>query len=112
MSTEHNNSKKIEDVLESLGGISRAKAPDFFYTRLKARMDSEVDLAGGIIGRLLTRPALAQSLAVIILVMNVAVIMQLWEQDKALPIDNPSAMAAVDYNTGTYPVYEENPVEQ
>lgn len=110
MSTEH-NSKKIEDVLESLGGMSRAKAPDFFYTRLKARMDGELDLAGGPIGRLLTRPALALTLAVIILVMNVTVIMQLWNQDNAMPADNPAAVAAVDYNTGTYPVYDENPVE-
>ena len=109
MSTEH-NSKKIEDVLESLGGISRAKAPNFFYTRLKARMDGEMELAGGAIGRLLTRPALALTLAVIILAMNVTVIMQMWEQDSTLPVDNP-AVAAVDYNTGTYPVYEENPIE-
>jgi hypothetical protein len=110
MSTELNN-KKIEDVLNSLGGIRRAKAPDFFYTRLKARMEGELDLAGGTIGRLLTRPALALSLAVIILAMNVTVIMQLWEQDKStLPAEN-SAMAVVDYNIGTYPVYEENPVE-
>ena len=111
MSTEQNNYKKIEDVLESLGGMSRAKAPDFFYTRLKARMDGELELAGGTIGRLLTRPALALTLAVIILVMNVTVIMQLWEQDKTLPVDNPAAVAAVDYNAGTYPVYDENPVE-
>jgi hypothetical protein len=109
MSTELNN-KKIEDVLESLGGMSRAKAPDFFYTRLKARMDGEFELAGGLIGRLLTRPALALTLAVIILVMNVTVIMQLWEQDNTLPADN-NPVASVDYNTGTYPVYEENPVE-
>jgi hypothetical protein len=110
MSTELNNSKKIEDVLESLGGMSRAKAPDFFFTRLKARMDGELELAGGPIGRLLTRPALALTLAVIILVMNVTVIMQLWEQDATMPVDNP-AVAAVDYNSGTYPVYEENPNE-
>ena len=110
MSTELNNSKKIEDVLESLGGISRAKAPAFFYTRLKARMDSEMELSGGTIGRLLTRPALALSLAVIILAMNVTVIMQLWNQDSSLPTDN-FPVAAVDYNAGTNPVYEENPIE-
>jgi len=110
MSTELNNSKKIEDVLESLGGMSRAKAPDFFYTRLKARKDGEMELAGGPIGRLLTRPALALTLAVIILVMNIAVISQLWNQEAAISIDN-APVAAVDYNIGTYPVYDENPVE-
>lgn len=109
MSTDLNN-KKIEDVLNSLGGMSRAKAPDFFYTRLKARMDGEMELSGGTIGRLLTRPALALTLAVIILVMNVTVIMQLWDKESSVPIDN-FPVAAVDYNVGTYPVYEENPLE-
>jgi hypothetical protein len=109
MPNELNNSKKIEDVLESLGGVRRAKAPEFFYTRLKARMEGEMELGGGTIGRLLTRPALALTIAVIILVMNVTVIMQLWEQG-SLPVDNP-AVAAVDYTAGTNPVYEENPIE-
>jgi hypothetical protein len=109
MSTELNNRKKIEDVLESLGGMRRAKAPEFFYTRLKARMDGEMELGGGTIGRLLTRPALALTLAVIILVMNVTVIMQLWEQDKHA-VESP-AVAAIDYSAGTNPVYEENTID-
>jgi hypothetical protein len=30
--------KNIDKILESLDGVSPAAAPDFFYTRLKARM--------------------------------------------------------------------------
>ncbi|NOT52858.1 MAG: hypothetical protein HOP10_16495 [Chitinophagaceae bacterium] len=37
MSTKRNNN--IEDILNSLDGAGRAVAPDFFYTRLKARME-------------------------------------------------------------------------
>lgn len=33
--------KKIEEILNSLDGVQKASAPDFFYTRLKAKMDSE-----------------------------------------------------------------------
>lgn len=33
--------QKMNDVLNSLDGCTRATAPDFFYTRLKARMERE-----------------------------------------------------------------------
>jgi hypothetical protein len=36
MQTDRNN--KIEEILGSLDGAKRAEIPDFFYTRLKARM--------------------------------------------------------------------------
>ena len=32
--------KKIEEILGSLDGIKKAPAPDFFYTRLKAKMEA------------------------------------------------------------------------
>ena len=38
MNTKRN---KTEEILESLDGVSRAQAPDFFYTRLKARLEKE-----------------------------------------------------------------------
>jgi len=110
MSTELNNPKKIEDVLNSLDGIRRAKAPDFFFTRLKARLDSEFDFGGGPLGRLLTKPALALSLAAVVVALNLAVIMQFRHQEPSLMGDY-QAVAAVDYTIGTYPVYEENPIE-
>jgi|APLak6261675434_1056106.scaffolds.fasta_scaffold16898_2 hypothetical protein len=33
---------KIEESLSSLDGVQRAAAPDFFYTRLSARMEKEL----------------------------------------------------------------------
>jgi hypothetical protein len=36
MNTEQN--KKVEEILSSLDGSQRAVTPDFFYTRLKAKM--------------------------------------------------------------------------
>ena len=33
---------KVKTTLESLEGISPAEAPDFFYTRLQARMENEL----------------------------------------------------------------------
>jgi len=34
----NNSNKKIEEILSSLDGTQKAVVPDFFYTRLKARM--------------------------------------------------------------------------
>ena len=39
MNNEQN--KKVEDILSSLDGVQKAVAPDFFYTRLKARMEKQ-----------------------------------------------------------------------
>lgn len=33
---------QIEETLSSLDGVQRAAAPDFFYTRLTARMEKEL----------------------------------------------------------------------
>ena len=33
------NKNRTEEILNSLDGIHRAMAPDFFYTRLKARLE-------------------------------------------------------------------------
>lgn len=39
MKKETNN---IEEIMSSLDNIQRATTPDFFYTRLKARMENEL----------------------------------------------------------------------
>lgn len=33
---------KLGEILSSLDGVQRAAAPDFFYTRLQARMEKEL----------------------------------------------------------------------
>jgi len=112
MSTEfNNNSRRIEDVLDSLEGIQRAKAPDFMYTRLKSRMETEFD-QGGPLGRWLTRPVLALSIAAIILIMNATTVLKMWKQNTAVNTTTESAqVAATDYPVNVYPVYNENSVE-
>ena len=79
MNNEQN--KKIEDILRSLDGSQRASAPDFFYTRLKAKM-----LARQIVGEnrydpvapksWVLRPVYAMTALVIVLLLNVAVILK------------------------------------
>jgi hypothetical protein len=112
MSTDlHNNSRKIDEVLDSLEGIQRAKAPDFLYTRLKSRMDKEFD-QGGPLGRWLTKPVLAMSIAAIILIMNATTVVKMWSQSTSAATTTESAqVVAADYPVSVYPVYNENSVE-
>lgn len=71
MNTDKN--KRTDEILNSLDGLKKATAPDFFYVRLKARMEREIRAADPIPGKLL-RPAYALMVLAVVLLMNVAVI--------------------------------------
>lgn len=109
MSSKPNNPYGIDEVLNSLEGIQRAKAPAFFYTRLRERMERELENTGGPVIHLLTRPALALSLAAIVLILNTTAIMEMWTQEKTGAVDNTQQLLASEYPMGTYPVYDETP---
>ena len=111
MSFDSNNDSRINAVLESLDRIQRAKAPDFMYTRLKGRMEKEFD-QGGPLGRWLTRPVLALTIAAIILIANATTVLKMWEQNTATNNTNESGqLVATEYPAGVYPVYNENSLE-
>ena len=60
-----------EQILNSLDGCERASVPDFFYTRLKARMEKEMVAPAR---RPLLRPAYVLAGLILILFINVAVV--------------------------------------
>jgi hypothetical protein len=72
MNMDKNN--KIEEILGSLDGTQRATAPDFFYTRLKARMEKGLEPATQ--RPWILRPAFALSVLLGVLLINAAVIFQ------------------------------------
>jgi hypothetical protein len=110
MSIDSNNNSRIDAVLNSLEGIQRAKAPDFLYTRLKGRME-EFDQVGPI-GRWLTRPVLALTIAAIILIANATTVLKMWEQNTGHNSNIESGqIVAAEYPAGVYPVYNENLLE-
>lgn len=111
MSTRPNNPKEIDEVLGSLDGIQRAKAPAFFYTRLRGRMERELENTGGPLVRLLTRPALALGLAALILILNTTTIMEVLHQEKAAVSETTQQqLLASEYSLSTYPVYDETSI--
>jgi hypothetical protein len=60
---------RINEILNSLDGCTQATAPDFFYTRLKARMEN--DAAPAARTSWMLRPAYAFAGMAIILLINV-----------------------------------------
>jgi hypothetical protein len=70
----NNRNNKIEDILGSLDGSPKATAPDFFYTRLKARMEKGLEPATP--KSWILRPAFALTVLAAVLLVNAAVIFQ------------------------------------
>ena len=72
------NDPRTEEILNSLDGIHRASAPDFFYTRLQARMERELLKNGRFEPRRpwILRPAFAIATLALVLIINAAVILQ------------------------------------
>ncbi|WP_207515460.1 hypothetical protein [Longitalea luteola] len=111
MSIDSNNDSRIDAVLNSLDGIQRAKAPDFMYTRLKGRMEQEFD-QGGPLGRWLTRPVLALTIAAVIIIANATTVLKMWEHETASGSTiEAGQQVAAEYPAGVYPVYNENSLE-
>lgn len=73
---------KIEEILGSLDGVKRAAMPDFFYTRLKARMlarheeGGEKGLEPSVKKSWVLRPVFALAALVLVLLINAAVILK------------------------------------
>ena len=70
MNTENN--KRVDDILNSLDGIKRASPREFFYTRLKSRMEKELLPAPARPGFL--RPAFVFPALAFVLALNAFVI--------------------------------------
>ncbi len=83
------NNKRTEKILESLVGLQKAGAPDFFYTRLLGKMQNEME--AGKKTSFLLRPVFITSVLSIIFIINIFSLTQLNNQ--------PSTKAAVQSNT-------------
>lgn len=106
MNTEQN--KKIEDLLSSLDKTARATAPDFFYTRLKARMEKE--LAPESPKPWVLRPAFAFAALILILIINAAVIFTGNKTNNTVSADNTDVTQSIasEYRINSNLTYEIN----
>ncbi len=83
--------ERIESIMTSLGGIQPAVAPDFFYTRLKGKMQPAAEKKTF----LLLRPAFITATLAVLLIVNVISLLQ---TDKAAKPDSTAV-----YNINSKP---------
>ena len=70
MAPGENIESEVNRMLESINGITRAEAPAFFYTRLRALIDSR----RGSVRQFFTRPVLSLAVLLLMLVLNITAI--------------------------------------
>ena len=68
------NEQRVDRILESLDGLQKAAAPDFFYTRLTARMENEIEVKRK--PRFVLKPAFVTAALSIVLVLNIIFLTQ------------------------------------
>ena len=100
--------ERVEIILESLGGIQPALAPDFFYTRLKGKMQPVENKKTFF----LLRPAFITIALAVLFIANVISLLQtgnnVIKQDAATVTSKPASIEsfASAYNINTESVYE------
>ncbi|MEI9958668.1 MAG: hypothetical protein WDM90_20695 [Ferruginibacter sp.] len=101
---------KEERILNSLTGLQKATAPDFFYTRLIGKMQNEMEPKAKPF--LLLRPAFITSALFVLLVVNVFSIIKFdkvpQQQNATVQSSKPATIEsfAEAYNMNTASVYE------
>ena len=78
---DNNRNSRIEEMLNSLDGSKRAAAPDFFYTRLKAKMlarleGGEKELSNSNSRGWMLRPVYIVSALLLVLAINAFVFLK------------------------------------
>lgn len=101
-----NKKYQVDEILESLDGMTRAEAPGFFYTRLKARMLSEEKSVEQKQQNWLLRPPFALGITALLIILNVMVLLQKSKGESAVETDSIQTIAA-EYNLSetTTPTY-------
>lgn len=111
MNIDRNN--KIDEIISSIDGIQHAPMPDFFYTRLKARMvsqlDSKISLPVQSTQSWILRPAYAFAALLLVLAINTAVILKGNQNIDAADSDTELMQSiAAEYKINTNLTYEIN----
>lgn len=99
---------RVESIMKSLGGIQPAVAPDFFYTRLKGKMQPQAEKKIFF----MLRPAFITAALSVFFVINVFSLLNInKEQKQHFSLQNNSKPATIEsfakaYDLNTESVYE------
>jgi hypothetical protein len=106
MKKESKIEQEVEAILSSIDNIKRAEAPDYFYTRLIARMERNESAPTSKLLQLFSKPVIGISVLVVFLVLNVVAIRGVI----AIPKTSKGSMSdaqnfATEYNLNTTSMY-------
>ena len=102
MKTDYN--KKTEEILNSLDNIHKVAAPDFFYTRLRARMEKESEVPAT--RSWIPRPVYTFAALVIVLLMNAFVLFKENGVKQTSTTVDPMQSIAAEYNLNDNSLYD------
>lgn len=91
MKQEENSGKRVDEILESLNGITRASANPHLYTRILGRLQEDRSAWAGI-ASFLSRPMVAFSLVLMLVAANAWIILQ---NRSSLPEDKTEQLTAL-----------------
>lgn len=104
MKSEKN--KQIDEIIGSLDNIQKAAAPNYFYTRLQARMENE--LLSKRPKSLVLRPAYILSVLLLVLVINAVAILKGSSTESATADSDTMQSIAAEYKINSNLTYEIN----
>lgn len=105
---QHEIDKRVEETLDSLDGISRAKANPFLFTRVQARLDQSGKTVWEQLTAYIARPTVALAMLCMVILTN-GVVMY-WQSAKEEVPDQQLALTE-EYNMTVTAFYEEETPE-
>lgn len=103
---ENKRNNQIEEIIGSLDNVKRATAPDFFYTRLKARMENE--LVTKPRRSWILQPVYILGVLLVVLAVNAAVLLKGSSTDTTIPETDTMQSIASEYSINSNLTYEIN----
>lgn len=99
--------ERVQSIMESLGGLQPAAAPDFFYTRLKGKMQPAAQTRTSF----MLRPAFITTVLAVFLVVNIVSLINIGktpQEPVSFRSNKPAGIEsfAAAYNMNTATVYE------
>ena len=110
MKQNHEIEKRVEETLNSLDGMTRAKANPFLFTRVEARLRQAPRNIWEQVTGYISRPAIALAMLGIVIFSNAAVMFWKSAQEEVVTADQPQLALSEEYNLNALAFYEdENP---
>jgi hypothetical protein len=97
--------KKIDDVMQSIDGITRANPRPFLFTRLEARMQNERNIWSKL-SSFVARPVIAFACICFVFIINAAVIFLSNNSGNALTQQGSELATADEYSQVSYNLYD------